>query len=288
MAERGGAVGIAVLVGGLALLALGTMRAVRQDAVPAALPDSLRARLAAAETKAGSIPSRFEVAYVQLDLDQYTRMAGDSAGFRVVPTEVAARIAAGGTELHPDFGAQAHDGTGSSLAFARAFRERRVAPGAISVVGLLLSRVTPGDPPSLSLDVRRIHYRGFRQIFDPGEAIPDSLGGFGGREVDGAADVASTDTARVTWSSDSTGVRQFVPLYLMHSFSLPPRPENQAELDAGESWWQVMSGTVLEPRRFTVRGADGQERPIPLSPVLSDPLVLSEVGPAASNRSAPR
>ena len=279
MAERaGGAVGLAVLVGGLALLALGTARAVRQDAVPASLPDSLRARLAAAEAKAAAIPPRFELAYVQLDLDSYSRMASDTAGFRVVPTEVAERIAAGGAALHPDFGAMAHDGTESSVAFGRAFRARSLSPEAISVVGVLLSRVTPGAPASLSMTVRRIHFRGFRQVFDPAEAIPDSLGGFGGREIDGAADVAGTDTARVTWSSDSTGVRQFVPLFLMHSFNLLRTPENEAAFESGEAWWQVMSNTLLEPRRLSVRGADGVERPIPLRPVLSDPLVLTEVG----------
>ena len=272
MASRPAA-SVAVLAGGVAVLALGTAYALRRDGgtAPAVAPDSLAA--------AGALPV-LDVTYVQLPLAAYqAAVAGEASAplpFSVVPTEVEARIRTDRPPLRPDFGTlfhvREHDGVPSTLgAFARAFREKRVANERMFVVGLLVEHPTPGPPVRLRLEVERRVLRGFREMLDPTDATEAFTD-----DSASAAHVESRGRAQVEWESRPAGGAQLVPLFLLHGYQIPNTPENQEVIEEGgqQYWWRVGSYTILGPRRLFARIGNGPEGEIDISRALSSPLFV--------------
>ena len=266
---------VAVLVGGVAVLALGTVYALRREGGGAggAATDSL--------TAAGALPV-LDVSYVQLPLAAYrAALAGEATAplpFSVVPTEIEERIRTDRPPLRPDFGTlfyvREHDGVPSTLgAFARAFRERKVANERIFVVGLLVEQPAPGAPVRLRLEVERRVLRGFREMLDPTdatEAFADDTA------TATAADIESSGRAQIEWESRPAGGAQLVPLFLLHGYEIPDTPQNQGVIEEGgqQYWWRLGSYTILGPRRLFAGAGAGPEREIDISRPLSSPLFV--------------
>jgi hypothetical protein len=279
-AGTGRLAGLAVLAGGLAVLALGTLYALRQDGTPA--------RAAGGGTHSVSASAalpRLDVSYVQLPLEAYERARtaspDASLAFAVVPTEIEERIRTDRPPLHPDFGklfyVREYDGVQSAeRGFVQAFRERRVANEESSVAGLLVSQPAAGPPVRLRLEVERTALRGFREMYDLTDTLETAV------EDSTAArlDVTSSEQAQIEWVSDPAGSQQFVPLLLLQGFSIPDIPANQAVIKMGEGAlrWQLATDAFLGPRRLFVRVGEGPEREIDIGQTLSSPLEFEFIG----------
>jgi hypothetical protein len=262
-------ISVTILVGGLALLAIGIAVAVARHNRSV---DKTNEGLAALQAKyakalaAADQPPRFEVSFVKFplsDLAVLTTGGTERRHYEIVPTEVAARIRAGGQQLHPDFGSLP-TGFDFGAAFVQAYREHRVQPEEIFVAALLVTQTTPGKLTELRLNTARVPVTSLWDIYDL-------------TDVTAAAPKASEPrrTQIVSWRPSPTGAGALVPLCLLHTFRIPDTPANREILERGV-WdhWQLASVAMLVPRRLSAHLPNGNKLEVDIRRALESPLDL--------------
>jgi hypothetical protein len=271
-----------VLAGGLVLLTVGVTVAVvrhnRSVDSETARKEAQRARYDAVLREVASNPPRFEVSFVEFeleDLDAVAAGAGGRPAHRIVPNEVATRLRTGRPPIRPDFGSMPRE---RDDVFARAVRERRLYERRVAVAALLVTQTTPGRA-RVRLEVNRLALRAYEEVYDLADLTP-SEGALQGVEPDESVledDLLGTRSrAVVEWTSNGAGAGALVPVCLLHSFLLFDRPENAAirESLGGLPGLQVTSNVVLLPRRLFVRRVGGQEVELSIEDAIENPLRL--------------
>jgi hypothetical protein len=279
---------VVALLAGIAILFAGVVVGVgRAGGGSGTRVDEQRARLDSAEARIAAQPPRLEVNLAQIGGTAYEAATGASAadddgllGFSAVSNEVTERLGGGQASDQPDILALLRESAGRDprrADFARMFAQARVINDGSTVVGLLVSRRDPGAPGTLRLDAYRLGLRDFRDVFDPTELLPATVSDFGIDVNDLPDGVTVAQPVSVEWESDPSGARQFVPLYVLHEFSVPDVPENAGvRNETGEPiYLQIATDPVLIPSRLFFRRADGQEIEIDIREALNMPIVLS-------------
>jgi hypothetical protein len=249
-------VGLAVLVAGIvvgvqrhddASEARSARLGVQRDGYDAALRASTRAR------------PHFDVVYVTLGLDEFERLtaAEGEAGYRVVPTPVAARLKKGGRGLQPDFVRLPPASRVIDVARRLAAGEIVARREWIQVGALIVSPRVEVSGVTLRLRAERFALRGFDGVIDGNDlAAEAAVGWLAGQP---------RHPAVVSWAPSRGTAGDIVPLYLLHPF----RPAEYAD-------HLLISGVVLAPRALSAHEPSGRMTRIPLRQVLGQPIFMTD------------
>jgi hypothetical protein len=241
--------------------------------------DAQRATYTKLLRQAAQQPPRFEVSYVEFDLEDLDRLTiGSNATGRanvMVQTEVAQRITTGRPPIHPDLAVMPHHRFFNS--FVQAFSERRVRNAGTGVLALLVTQAGPGQVSQLRLQVNRLALRGFDDIWDARDITP-SGGDTPG--VERFAPVGSRRTEVVKWTPSAGREGALVPLALVHNYYIPRTTANADIIrQASERTdYSLIEHVVLVPHVLSVERPTGRDLRVAMRSALANPLVLG-VGP---------